>query len=101
MYSIQALWTAAHLKRPITYVILNNRGYRILKERLVSFRKTDRFVGMDIREPGIDFVALARSMGLQAHRITRPDEVAPALAQAIGAGAPRLIDIAVADGFGA
>jgi benzoylformate decarboxylase len=100
MYSIQALWTAAHLKLPISYVILNNRGYRILKERLVSFRKTDKFIGMDIRQPEIDFVALAQSMGMPARRINRPEEVAPALAQAIAAGAPSLIDIAVADGFG-
>jgi benzoylformate decarboxylase len=100
MYSIQALWTAVHLKLPITYVILNNRGYRILKERLVSFRKTDRFIGMDIRSPEIDFVELAQSMGMPARRISKPDEVMPALREAIGTGAPGLIDIAVADGFG-
>ncbi|MEO8718743.1 MAG: thiamine pyrophosphate-binding protein, partial [Burkholderiales bacterium] len=64
LYGIQALWTAAHLKLPITYVIANNRGYRILKERLISMRKTDRFVGMDIREPAIDYSALAQSMGV-------------------------------------
>ena len=34
MYSIQALWTAAHQKLPITYVIANNGGYRIIKQRL-------------------------------------------------------------------
>ena len=34
MYSIQALWTAAHHKLPITYVIANNGGYRIIKQRL-------------------------------------------------------------------
>ena len=100
MYSIQALWTAAHLKRPITYVILNNRGYRILKERLVSFRKTDKFVGMDIRDPQLDFIALAQSMGVPARRITKPDEVAPALRQALAAGGTSLIDLTVADGFG-
>src|SRR3982750_962484 len=64
MYSIQGLWTAAHLALPITYVIANNRGYRIIKERLVSFRKTDKFTGMDIRSPEIDFVQLAQSCGL-------------------------------------
>ena len=58
MYGIQGLWTAAHEKLPITYVIANNRGYRIIKERLVAMRKTDTFTGMDIREPDIDFVAL-------------------------------------------
>src|SRR6185503_17297569 len=35
MYGVQALWTAAHLKLPITYIITNNRSYRIIKERLV------------------------------------------------------------------
>jgi benzoylformate decarboxylase len=101
MYSIQALWTAVHLKRPITYVIANNRGYRILKERLVSFRNTDKFVGMDIREPEIDFVRLAQSMGMPARRIVEPQEVLPALQAAIASGTPNLLDVAVADGFGA
>ena len=44
MYSIQALWTAAHLKLPLTYVIPNNGGYRILKQRLLAFHGDDRFV---------------------------------------------------------
>ena len=60
MYSIQALWTAANLKRPITYVICNDRSYRILKERLVSMRGTEKFLGMDLRDPEIDFVALSQ-----------------------------------------
>ena len=100
MYSIQGLWTAAHLGLPITYVIANNRGYRIIKERLVSFRKTDRFTGMDLREPELDFVALASSMGLAARRVVEPQDIAPALREAFAAGRPNLIDVRVADGFG-
>jgi benzoylformate decarboxylase len=100
MYSIQALWTAAHLKLPITYVIPNNRSYRILKERLVSFRKTDKFVGMDMDDPAIDFVALAQSMGVPAQRITDPADVGPALRESIKSGGPRLLDVTVANGFG-
>jgi len=100
LYGIQALWTAAHEKLPITYVIANNRSYRILKERLISMRKTDRFVGMDIREPEIDYVALAQSMGVAAARVTDPQEFAPALRAALASGAPRLLDVRVADGFG-
>ena len=101
MYSIQALWTAAHMKLPITYVIPNNRGYRILKERLKSMRGTDRFIGMDIREPELDFVQLAQSMGLPAQRIVDPADVGPALKKAIASGGPSLLDVSVADGFGA
>ncbi|MCW5622223.1 MAG: thiamine pyrophosphate-binding protein [Burkholderiales bacterium] len=100
MYSIQALWTAAHLKLPITYVIPNNRGYRILKERLKSMRGTERFIGMDIREPELDFVALAQSMGVPAQRIADPAEIGPALQQALASGGPSLLDVSVADGFG-
>lgn len=100
MYSIQALWTAAHLKLPITYVIPNNRGYRILKERLKSMRGTERFIGMDIREPELDFVALAQSMGVPAQRIVDPAEVGPALQRSMASGGPSLLDVSVADGFG-
>ncbi len=100
MYGVQALWTAAHLKLPITYVIANNRSYRILKERLVSMRSTDRFTGMDIRDPEIDFTALARSLGMPARRVTRPEDIVPALREALEAGGPRLIEVMVADGFG-
>ena len=100
MYGIQALWTAAHLKLPITYVIANNRSYRILKERLVSMRATERFVGMDLREPDIDFVGLARSMGVAARRVSDPQDIAPALREALRQGGPQLVEVMVADGFG-
>jgi benzoylformate decarboxylase len=100
MYSIQALWTAAHLKLPITYVILNNRGYRILKERLVSMRGTHAFVGMDFHDPPIDFTALATAMGVSAQRVSDPREIDAALAGISTRGGPRLLEFMVADGFG-
>ncbi|HKC44036.1 MAG TPA: thiamine pyrophosphate-dependent enzyme [Burkholderiales bacterium] len=100
MYGIQALWTAAHLGLPVTYVIANNRSYRILKERLVSMRATDKFIGMDLRDPAIDFVGLATAMGVAARRVTDPNDVAPALREAAGRSGPSLIEVIVADGFG-
>jgi benzoylformate decarboxylase len=100
MYGIQGLWTAAHHRLPITYIVANNRGYRIIKERLVSFRKTDRFTGMDLRDPDIDFVALAASFGLAARRVTDPQDIAPALREGFASGLPNLVDVRVADGFG-
>ncbi|MDD9916224.1 MAG: thiamine pyrophosphate-binding protein, partial [Rhodospirillaceae bacterium] len=51
MYSVQALWTAAHLKLPITYVICNNRGYRIINQRLLSFHGNDQWIGMEFEDP--------------------------------------------------
>lgn len=100
LYGVQALWTAAHLRLPVTYVVANNRSYRILKERLVSMRATDRFVGMDLRDPAIDFCALARSMGVPARRVADPNDVVPALREAAARGGPGLVEVMVADGFG-
>lgn len=100
MYSIQALWTAAHLELPVTYAILNNRSYRILKERMVSMRGVRRFTGMDFHDPEIDFTGLAQSLGVKAVRVTDPRDIEPALRETIGSTGPRLLEFIVADGFG-
>ena len=99
MYSIQALWTAAHLNLPITYVILNNSSYRILKERMVAMRGARAFGGMDFREPAIDFKAMAAALGVSARTVRDPGEIDAALQEAIAAGSPRLVEFIVADGF--
>ena len=100
MYSIQGLWTAAHLKLPITYVITNNRSYRIIKERLVSMQNCDQFIGMDMTDPPIDFCQLANSMGMESRRITEAQDITPALHQALSSGRPQLIEIMMSNGFG-
>jgi len=103
MYSIQALWTAAHLRLPITYIICNNRSYRILKERLLAFKgmaaTNQQFTGMDFHEPPIDFVALAQSMGVRARRVSELDAFGPALEEALGHDGPNLLDVTMHDGF--
>ena len=100
MYGVQALWTAAHLRLPITYVIANNLGYRILKERLISMRGRRDFIGMELRDPPLDFVQLAKGYGLEARRVSDPAEIGPVLREAFTGGRPNLVDIRVADGFG-
>ncbi len=99
MYSIQALWTAAHLKCPITYIICNNGSYRIIKERLRAFHGSNRFIGMDLKDPAIDFVGLAQSLGVKAKRITDPDDVGPAIRESTSGSGPMLLDVIVDDGF--
>ena len=98
MYSIQALWTAAHLELPITYVIVNNRSYRILKERMVSFRSARTFTGMELGEPPIDFRAVAEAMGVCAATVSDPRAIDSALREAVNAGAPRLLEFIVERG---
>jgi len=100
MYSIQGLWSAAHYKLPITYVICNNREYRIIKDRLVAGRKTDAFTGMDFRDPPIDFVGLAKSMGLEARRVTDPRDIREAIQAGMKSGRPNLLEVVIDDGYG-
>ena len=100
MYSIQALWTAANAKLPITYVICNNGGYRIIKERLKSFHGVETYTGMEFKDPPIDFTGLARSMGVAAVRITHPDDIGPAISESTERNGPTLLDLVVDDGFG-
>lgn len=100
MYSIQALWTAANAKLPITYVIADNGGYRIIKERLKSFHGVERYTGMEFKDPPIDFTGLARAMGVPATRITDPDALGPAIAESTRRDGPTLLDVVVDDGFG-
>jgi len=100
MYSIQALWTAAHLNLPVTFVITNNNGYRILKQRLMSFHGNDDPIGMDLIDPPLDFVALAKGMGVEGVRVGSPRDVPGALRDAIGAAGPRLVEVQVGDGGG-
>jgi benzoylformate decarboxylase len=95
MYSIQALWTAAHHRLPLTVVIVNNGGYRIIKQRLLAFHGDDHFVGMDFADPPVDFTGLAKSLGLEAMRITQAKDVSPALVSAFGRPGPKLIEVVV------
>jgi thiamine pyrophosphate-dependent acetolactate synthase large subunit-like protein len=50
---------------------------------------------MDLVQPEIDFVTLAQSMGVAAERISTPQEVGPALRQALSRHRPSLIDVPI------
>jgi benzoylformate decarboxylase len=97
MYTCQALWTAAHDKVAVVFLILNNRSYRILKQRTNAMKgfaaQTDRYVGMDLTDPAIDYVGLARSLGVASARATALGEAVALLRQALAQGGPFLIDI--------
>jgi benzoylformate decarboxylase len=95
MYSIQALWTAAHHKLPLTFVIANNGGYRIIKQRLLAFHGDDHFVGMDFVDPPVQFAELAKSLGLEAIRIADAGELRPALQSAFSRPGAKLVEVMV------
>jgi len=93
MYSIQSLWTAAHHKLPLNVVICNNGGYRIIKQRLLAFHGDDHYVGMDFVDPPVDFSGMAKSLGLEAIRITDPAELKPKLSDAFKRPGAKLIEV--------
>jgi benzoylformate decarboxylase len=95
MYSIQALWTAAHHKLPLTVVIVNNGGYRIIKQRLLAFHGDDHYVGMDFVDPPVDFVGVAKSLGLEAMRIASPKDLKDVLSSAFKRPGAKLIEVVV------
>ncbi|MDE2361249.1 MAG: hypothetical protein KGM42_01115 [Hyphomicrobiales bacterium] len=101
MYSIQALWTAAHHDLPIVFVILANRQYRILKHNVDVWRQnfavqsSHPYQNMDLAGPALDFVRLAAGMGVAGARVETADEIAPALRKAVAAGKPYLLEIAI------
>lgn len=99
LYTCQSLWTAAHYKLPITYIITNNGGYNILKNRLTALRTETRkdlpMIGMELSNPSIDYTSLSNSMGIAAKVITRPDELPGALQWAFNSNEPTLLDVRV------
>jgi len=95
MYTIQALWTAAHHRLPVNVVLINNGGYRIIKQRLLSFHGSREFVGMDFTDPSVDFAGLARSLGLEAIQVSDPATLAATLQSAFARPGTKLIEVMV------
>ena len=102
LYTIQTLWTAAHHRVPVVFVILNNRVYRILKYNMNRFRAVAGVEGrggsyrhLDLTDPDIDYVAVARGLGVEGRRVSEPGEVGDAVSEAFASGAPRLVELVV------
>lgn len=99
-WSMQSLWTAARYKIPVTYVVTNNATYGQVKlvRRVVlgDYPLGERHDGMELDRPVMDFSLLAKSLGVEAERVTAPGEIRPALQRAVGSGEPRLVEVMTA-----
>ena len=92
MYSIQALWTAAQRKLPLTVVVINNGGYGAMRS-FGQVMQVHHVPGLEL--PGIDFVQIAQGMGCDAMRVSKPAELAPALARGLAYEGVSLIEVIV------
>jgi len=99
LYSPQALWTAVREGLPVVTVVMNNRGYLILRRFLAEMRGPSRpdlpRVGLDIADPGVDLVAVARGFGADAIRVDRLPEVGDAVRAALATARPTVVEVGV------
>ena len=103
MFGPGILWTAAHERIPLLYIVHNNHGYHqeIMQMQVIANRRqrgVDRMgIACDIVKPNIDFAGMARSLGVYAEGpIENPKNLGPALKRAIAVvkkGEPALIDV--------
>jgi benzoylformate decarboxylase len=100
MYSPQALWTAAHERLPVVFAVVDNREYRILKGALSARGDASAargtYLGMDLDDPPVDFLALAGAMGVPATCVERAGDVGDAVRAAVAADGPSLLHLPIA-----
>jgi benzoylformate decarboxylase len=92
MYSIQALWTAAQRKLPLTVVVVNNGGYGAMRS-FSQVMQVRNVPGLEL--PGIDFVSIAQGLGCDGVRVSRSSELMPALKRGMTHGGASVIEVMV------
>lgn len=103
MYTIQALWTAAHYKVDAKFVICNNHSYKLLKLNILEYWKDininahDFPPEFDLGDPGIDFAGLSNAMGVPGLRVDKREDVDAAIDRMLSANGPFLIDLVISN----
>ena len=59
----------------------------------------ERIIGMDFKNPELDFSAIAQGMGVKAYQVAEPDDIVPAFRKAMAEDGPTLLDVRIADGY--
>ena len=96
-YGITALWSAVAYRSPVTFLVLRNDEYAILKW-FAMLEQVSGAPGLDL--PALDVAAVARAYGMDAREVGDPDELTETLRQAIAADdGPRLVQVPVAPGM--
>jgi acetolactate synthase-1/2/3 large subunit len=96
MYTLQALWTQARESLDVTTVILANRSYAILNMELVRTgaapsKEAERL--FDLGQPDLDFVSLARGLGVPGVRVEDAESLVRSLEASYDEPGPQLIEV--------
>jgi len=95
-YAITAFWSAVAYQAPVTFLVLQNQEYAILKW-FAEVEQVNGSPGLDL--PKLDVAAVAAGYGVKAQRAKGRDEVAGALASALASSQPELVEVPVAPGM--
>ena len=96
-YGITALWTAAAYRVPVTFLVLRNEEYMILKW-FAEFEQVAGVPGLDLA--GVDVAAVAAGYGVPSQEVHGSEQLAEALRPAIASDdGPRLVQVPVASGM--
>jgi benzoylformate decarboxylase len=95
-YAITTFWTAVAYSVPITFLVLRNSEYAILKW-FSALEEVEGAPGLDL--PALDCAAIAGSYGVRSCHTSEPDELRAALERALASGAPELVQVEVAPGM--
>jgi benzoylformate decarboxylase len=101
MYTIQALWTAAHHNIGTKFIICNNHSYRLLKLNISAYWKERDIPRCEypemfsITNPDLDFVTISQGLGVPAVKVEKPEDIEPAIKNMLNADGPFLIDLYV------
>ncbi|HEY7150859.1 MAG TPA: benzoylformate decarboxylase [Solirubrobacterales bacterium] len=95
-YAVTAFWSAVAYRVPVTFLVLRNEEYSILKW-FADVEQVSGAPGLDL--PALDSAGIASGYGLDSRRVTGSAELAEALVEAIPASEPRLIEVGVTPGM--
>jgi benzoylformate decarboxylase len=95
-YAVQSFWSAAAYDVPVTFLVLRNDEYAILKW-FGLLEEIKNAPGLDL--PALDCGAVASGYGVNSRRVSDPGELGVALEQAIASPHPELIEVAVTPGM--
>jgi benzoylformate decarboxylase len=95
-YAVSAFWSAVAYKVPVTFLVVRNDEYAILKW-FADVEQVTGAPGLDL--PALDVAAVAEGYGVRSHRVKDRDGVRDALATAISSSQPELIEVPVTPGM--